>query len=100
MSLMFFPRGGSAQVARYMARALPRAGWDVTLVTGSLGQEGEQSNAATFFAGADVHAVDYSHAIEPDAPLGCDPPLHPSFEDRADAPDRVFAALDDDVYER
>src|SRR4051794_1774300 len=100
MSLMFFPRGGSAQVARYMARALPRAGWDVTLVTGSLGQEGEQSNAATFFAGADVHAVDYSHAIEADDPLACDPPLHPSFEDRPDAPDRVFAALDDDVYER
>src|SRR3954469_1495646 len=100
MSLMFFPRGGSAQVARYMARALPRAGWDVTLLTGSLGPEGEQSNAATFFAGADVHAVDYSHAIEADDPLACDPPLHPSFEDRADAPDRVFAKLDDEVYER
>ena len=26
-------------------------------------------------------------------------PLHPSFEDRAGAPDRVFAALDDDEYE-
>src|SRR4051794_3662900 len=37
MGLLFFPRGGSAQVARYMARAMPEAGWDVTLVTGSLG---------------------------------------------------------------
>src|SRR3954451_23056797 len=100
MSLMFFPRGGSAQVARYMARALPRAGWDVTLVTGSLGPEGEQSNAATFFSGEDVHAVDYPSAIEADDPSACAPPLHPSFEDRPDAPDRVFAALDDDVYER
>jgi glycosyltransferase involved in cell wall biosynthesis len=25
--------------------------------------------------------------------------MHPSYEDRADAPDRVFAALDDDAYE-
>ena len=100
MSLLFFPRGGSAQVARYMARALPRAGWDVTLVTGSLGEEGERSNARTFFSGVDVRAVDYSRALEADDPFACDPPLHPSFEDRPDAPDRVFAALGDDVYER
>ena len=100
MSLLFFPRGGSAQVARYMARALPRVGWDVTLVAGSLGEEGERSNARTFFSGVDVRAVDYSRAMEADDPFACDPPLHPSFEDRADAPDRVFAALGDDVYER
>src|SRR4051812_36095419 len=99
MGLMFFPRGGSSQVARYMARALPQAGWDVTLVAGSLGEEGERSNAATFFSGTDVRAVDYSRAIEADDPFACDPPLHPSFEDRPDAPDRVFAALGDDVYE-
>jgi glycosyltransferase involved in cell wall biosynthesis len=100
MGLLFFPRGGSSQVVRYMARALPGAGWDVTLVTGSLGRDGEQSNAATFFEGADVRAVDYSEAIEADDPFACDPPLHPSFEDRPGAPDRVFAALGDDVYER
>src|SRR5437763_3755455 len=100
MSLLFFPRGGSAQVARYMARSLPREGWDVTLVAGSLGEEGERSNAHTFFSGVDVRAVDYSRAIEADDPFACDPPLHPSFEDRPDAPDRVFAALGDDVYER
>ena len=28
MGLMFFPRGGSAQVARYLARSLPEAGWE------------------------------------------------------------------------
>jgi glycosyltransferase involved in cell wall biosynthesis len=100
MALMFFPRGGSAQVARYMARSLPDAGWDVTLVAGSLGEEGERSHAGTFFEGTDVRAVDYSRAIEADDPFACDPPLHPSFEDRPDAPDRVFAALGDEVYER
>src|SRR3954451_17013132 len=100
MGLMFFPRGGSSQVARYMARALPGAGWDVTLVAGSLGGEGERSNAATFFEGVDVRAVDYSRAIGASDPFACDPPLHPSFEDRPGAPDRVFAALGDEVYER
>src|SRR5262249_30733378 len=28
-----------------------------------------------------------------------DPPLHPSYEDRPGAPDRVFAAVDDETYE-
>jgi len=32
MALFFFPRGGSAYVARHLARLLPAAGWDVTLV--------------------------------------------------------------------
>src|SRR3954464_9193394 len=100
MSLMFFPRGGSAQVARYMARSLPDAGWDVTLVAGSLGEAGERSNAGTFFEGIDVRPVDYSRAIEAEDPFACDPPLHPSFEDRPEAPDRVAAALDDEAYER
>ena len=26
--------------------------------------------------------------------------MHPSYEDRPDAPDRIFAALDDATYER
>jgi hypothetical protein len=40
-ALFFFPRGGSAQLARSLARALPAAGWQATLVAGSLGQWGE-----------------------------------------------------------
>ena len=60
MGLMFFPRGGSAQVARYLARSLPDAGWDVTVACGSLGGPGEQSNAETFFDGLDVRALDYT----------------------------------------
>jgi glycosyltransferase involved in cell wall biosynthesis len=100
MSLMFFPRGGSSQVARYVARGLPEAGWDVTLVAGSLGEPGEQSHAGTFFSGLEVQALDYSEAAEADDPLAHDPPFQPSFEDREDAPDRVFAAVDDATYER
>jgi glycosyltransferase involved in cell wall biosynthesis len=99
MALLFFPRGGSAQVARYMARALPRAGWDVTLLAGSLGAPGDATHAQTFFSGTDVHALDYTGAREAADPLAADPPFHPSYEDRPGAPDRVFARVDDAAYE-
>jgi glycosyltransferase involved in cell wall biosynthesis len=101
MSLMFFPRGGSAQVARYVSRALPGAGWDVTLVAGSLGDSSEASNASVFFEGVeDLRTVDYTAARDAPDPLAADPPFQPSFEDRDDAPDRVFAAVPDEAYER
>lgn len=99
MALLFFPRGGSAQVARYMARALPRSGWDVTLVSGSLGAPGDATDAGTFFSGIPVHPVDYTGAREAPDPLLADPPFHPSYEDRRGAPDRVFARVDDAAYE-
>ena len=100
MGLLFFPRGGSSQVVRYLARFLPDAGWDVRIVAGSLAAEGEPTHAATFFAPTEVHAVDYTAAREAADPLAADPPFHPSYEDRADAPDRIFAAVDDEAYER
>jgi glycosyltransferase involved in cell wall biosynthesis len=99
MALMFFPRGGSAQVARYLAGALPPHGWNARVLAGSLGELGEESNAETFFNGLDVVPVPYDDALEADDPLLADPPMHPSFEDRPDAPDRVFAQVDDDTYE-
>lgn len=99
MGLMFFPRGGSSQVVRYLSRALPGTGWDVTVVCGSLGAPGEASHAATFFDGIDVRAVDYTAALEAPDPLRADPPFHPSYEDRPGAPDRVFAKVDDEAYE-
>ena len=99
-ALMFFPRGGSAQVARYLARFLPAAGWDVTIACGSLGGPGEPSHAGTFFEGIDVHAVDYTAARDAPDPLAADPPFHPSYEDRPGAPDAVFARVDDEAYER
>ena len=41
MALAFFPRGGSAHVARNLAATLPAAGWDVTVVSGSAGGHGD-----------------------------------------------------------
>src|SRR3954464_10851108 len=84
---MFFPRGGSAHVARALARELPAHGCDVTVVSGSLPGLGDADH---FYEGCDVHAVRFDRG---------DAPMHPSYEDRPDAPDRVFAALDDDAYE-
>jgi glycosyltransferase involved in cell wall biosynthesis len=91
MGVLFFPRGGSAQVIRYLAGSLPDAGWDVSIACGSLGEPGEESNAATFYDGLDVHALDYDGAKED---------FQPSYEDRPGAPDRVFASVDDEGYER
>ena len=99
-ALFFFPRGGSAQVARSLARALPAAGWRPRLAAGSLGRWGEPTHAASFFAGVDVHALDYSPALERAEALVAPVPFPPSYEDRPGAPDRVFAAVDDARYER
>jgi glycosyltransferase involved in cell wall biosynthesis len=87
-ALMFFPRGGSAHVARALASELPAHGWDVTLVSGSRSGHGD---ARAFYAGLDVHAVDFDAG---------DAPMHPSYEDRPDAPDRIFAAVDDAEHAR
>jgi D-inositol-3-phosphate glycosyltransferase len=104
MGLLFYPRGGSAQVARYLAAALDRKGWTVRLFTGSLGEPGAGANAATFFGGLDVAAADFTRALEAfdrgDDPMAAEIPLHPSFEDRVGAPDRLFASLDDREAER
>jgi glycosyltransferase involved in cell wall biosynthesis len=86
---MFFPRGGSAHVTRALARELPAHGCDVTIVSGSRSNL-VAGNAERFYEGLDVHAIDFTHG---------DAPMHPSYEDRPDAPDRVFAALDDAAYE-
>ncbi|MEA2375702.1 MAG: hypothetical protein QOD53_2165 [Thermoleophilaceae bacterium] len=100
MGLLFFPRGGSAQVMRYLARGLPEQGWDATLVAGSLGQPGEPSHAETFFKGIDVRPLDYTASSKASDPLRADPPFQPSFEDREDAPDQVFAKVGDEDFER
>ena len=99
-ALFFFPRGGSAQVARALCRVLPTVGWEVSLAAGSLGSAGGQSHAPTFFSGADVVSVDYSPAQRLADPTAAIVPFQPSYEDRPGAPDRVFAAVDDEAYER
>jgi glycosyltransferase involved in cell wall biosynthesis len=87
---MFFPRGGSAHVARALAENLPAHGWDVTVLTGSLGGHGI-CDAERFYSGLDVHPVDFAAG---------DAPMHPSYEDRPGAPDAVFARVDNAAYER
>ncbi|MCI3948382.1 MAG: glycosyltransferase family 1 protein [Acidimicrobiales bacterium] len=98
MGLLFFPRGGSAQVARYLVPALTDAGWGASLVGGSLGRPGEGTHAPTFYGGIDLHHVDYTAAVEAfDAgasAVAAPVPVHPSFEDRADVPDVVLSAVD------
>src|SRR3954454_19038951 len=96
MGMQFFPRGGSAGVARNLARCLQAEGWDIRIVTGSGIPPGD---ANTFYARLDVHAVDMTAALDAPDPLRADPPLHPSYEEREGAADRVFAAVDDDTYE-
>lgn len=100
MGLAFFPRGGSAHVARNLATSLTGAGWDITVLSGSLTRPGEPGDASEFYAGLNIRPVDMTRALEAPDPMRADPPLHPSYEDRPGAPDRVFASLDDDEYER
>ncbi|HYY06241.1 MAG TPA: glycosyltransferase family 4 protein [Candidatus Limnocylindria bacterium] len=99
MGLLFFPRGGSAHAAQNLAAALPVAGWDVTILTGSLTVPGCPGDARRFYAGLDVRTVDFTAALDAPDPLLADPPLHPSYEDRPGAPDRIMSSLDDRVYE-
>ena len=102
MTLAFYPRGGSAQVVRYLAGALVDRGDSVTVCCGSLGPPGASSNAATFFDRLHVEALDFTEAVAWHGrgrdPMAAPVPMHPSFEDRPDVPDRVFATLSDDEY--
>ena len=103
MGLLFYPRGGSAYVVRYLSPALVRAGWSVSLTVGSLGVEGEETHAPTFFDGLDVHFLDSTGAVRAfeaggDA-IAATQPMHPSYEDRADVPDVVFASVAPELAE-
>ncbi len=90
----FFPRGGSAQVVRYLTAALLEAGWAPRIAAGSLGAAGSLSNAETFFAGLPLSAVDFTPALDAwqrgEDPLDRPVPLHASYENKSGAPDRVF----------
>ena len=85
MGLAFFPRGGSAHVARNLACALGRAGWAVTILTGSLARPDDPADAREFYAGLDVRPQDFTRALEAADPMRADPPMHPSYEDRRGA---------------
>lgn len=99
----FFPRGGSAQVVRYLTSALERHGWSTSIATGSLGSEGRETNARTFFGREDLAVADYTEAAETFArggnPMQVKVPHHPSYEDRPQVADRIFSRLDDSEAE-
>ncbi|MCH7564460.1 MAG: glycosyltransferase family 4 protein [Gemmatimonadetes bacterium] len=104
MSLIFYPRGGSAQVARYLSRALIELGHDVHLITGTLHDGDAQHDADVFFADVPLTLVDYTDAWR-GFEQGEDPlsdkweiPFHPSYEDKSGVPDRVFYKLTDAEY--
>ena len=101
---LFFPRGGSAFVTRALARGLAETGCDITVLAGSRHDLGGLSDARNFYTGIDVHEVDFTAALAAPDPTAFDAPpgsapLHPSFEDRPGALDRVFASLDDAAFE-
>lgn len=101
-AILFSPRGGSAHAVRALAGNLRDQGCAVTLVAGSRSDQGAYGDARAFYG--NVHPVSFDAALASDAPqrfaaLTGDAPLHPSYEDRVGAADRVFAMLDDDEYE-
>ena len=100
MGLMFFPRGGSAHVARNLAHGAARRGLGGEHRLGlAVACPGRPGDARAFYRDLDVHPVDFTAALDAPDPLLADPPFHPSFEERAGAPDRVFASLGDDIAE-
>ena len=74
----------------------------MTLLAGSRGDLGAHGDANAFYG--DVHAVSFDPRSRAGAAALRGPPgtapLHPSFEERPGAPDKVFASLDDLDYER
>jgi glycosyltransferase involved in cell wall biosynthesis len=104
MGVLFYPRGGSAFVVRELVPRLAEAGWSPTLYTGSLGAPGEPTDAETFYAGLPVVPHDYTAAWRA-AEAGADAmdqpvPLHPSYEDRPGAADRILTSVSPPLGER
>ncbi len=105
MSLIFYPRGGSAQVARYLSRALIELGHEVHLATGTLRDGDPHHDAQLFFEGIPLTLVDYTDALR-GFENGQDPisdqweiPFHPSYEEKPGVPDRVFFSLTETEYQ-
>ena len=89
---LFSPRGGSAFVARALARCLRAEGVEITHVSGSRSDlEGDAGDARVFYGDLGVRAVDFAAALASDDPMAFaggpgEAPLHPSFEDRPGQP--------------
>ena len=102
--VQFFPRGGSAQVIRYLAHQLESRGHTSRILCGSLGGPSQLSNAQTFYDGLEVEAMDYTASAqsykEGGPSMEGPAPFHPSYEDRGpQAPDRIFTAVEPETIE-
>jgi glycosyltransferase involved in cell wall biosynthesis len=104
MGIYFYPRGGSAHSTRSIVRELRARELEVTLISGSRSDLGDEAEAANFYPGVDLRALDFAPAVaSPDplryrGPVGT-APIHGSYEDRPGVPDRVLASLDDEAFE-
>ncbi len=85
--MFFFPRGGSAHVARSLSGELAEIGWDVRVLSGSV--PGGPGDAEMFYSGLDIRVVDFTSG---------NAPMHPSYEDHPGTPDRCFALVDEAEY--
>jgi len=102
--LVFYPRGGSAQVVRYLSRALIDLGHEVHVATGTLSDGDPQHDASTFYGEIPLTIADYTEAwqgyksgknpISPEWTV----PFHPSYEDKPDVPDRAFYKVNSEEY--
>ncbi len=104
MGLFFYPRGGSARVARYLSHALQALGRHVTLACGSLGSAEMLGNAESAFAGIDIVPARYDDAVarwsQGEDPMDAPFPMQPSFEARPGVPDRAFPWVSPEQGER
>ncbi|MFJ5220147.1 glycosyltransferase family 4 protein [Streptomyces sp. NPDC088354] len=96
-AVLFWPRGGSAQVIRYLLRELNSRGLTTRLHAGSLGRPGDPSHAPSFYQGLDLHPYDHNDAFgaftRGEDPQRSNWPFHPSYEDRGSCPDPLFSAV-------
>ncbi|MEW2472027.1 glycosyltransferase [Streptomyces sp. NPDC046994] len=95
--ILFYPRGGSSLVVKYLTENLRAAGRPARVFAGSLGAPEVYSHAWSFYDPAHLVVSDYSPAVAAHSagrdPLSEPVPLHPSYEDRGDVPDRLFSAV-------
>lgn len=96
-AIQFWPRGGSAQVVRYLHRELETRGVATRVHAGSRGDAGDPSHAPTFYTGLSLRSYDHN-AAHAAFLAGKDPqtghrPHHPSYEDRGHCPDPLYSAV-------
>ena len=82
-----------------LASSLPDAGWDARILSGSLSIPGRPGDARAFYRGLDVVPFDMTAALDAPDPMLAPTPLHPSYEDRPGAKDRIMCGLDDVAYQ-